>query len=209
MEFWKLSKFGKRDIPLKYQKMFFHERYGVLGLQAKDSTSIGNILSKLGFPSTSWFLGNSKVFLKDYVMQSMELSRVTKMSNSVIIVQSYVRRFFAQQFLQNNVSRKKAVIVIQSLIRRYYARDALRLRILEKKKSIQSVVKIQSYVRRFNAQIKYLLILRAKIRKDIEDDNLRKKRPKKNLRKKVPMIGKLFYVRVICEDLMLKLPSCA
>jgi len=102
-------------------------------------------------------LGKTKVFLRQSAFNSLEHQRVQSLKNSLVSIQSVIRRYLAQKVFKFMVI-ENGIIRIQSMIRRYFAQKMFY-------DNVKKIIFIQSIFRMTLAKRQMIrLLLQAKLK---------------------------------------------
>eukprot|EP01125_Pyxidicula_operculata_P011700 TRINITY_DN3832_c0_g1_i1.p1 TRINITY_DN3832_c0_g1~~TRINITY_DN3832_c0_g1_i1.p1 ORF type:complete len:1249 (+),score=331.87 TRINITY_DN3832_c0_g1_i1:36-3782(+) len=131
----------------------FHERFHYIGCSGSESQGISKFLSSRSpVDDNMWAIGKTMIFLRENLINVLEDERVSFLKKHVLVVQSYVRQYYAQCILQELVERKRFLVNrIQNMVRVYNAKVLYSQLLNEHKVKIARITSIQSSIRRYYA----------------------------------------------------------
>ncbi|XP_067852304.1 myosin-IIIa-like [Heptranchias perlo] len=140
----------------------FIERYYVLAFKSTEEPPVNPdicvaILEKAKLDN--WVLGKTKVFLKYYHVEQLNLM-MKGMMDRIVLVQAYVKGWLgAKRYRRTQEKREQSAVTIQSAYRGHKVRKDITV---EKQKLDQTIIKLQAVVRGYLSRKEYKEMLEEK-----------------------------------------------
>ncbi|XP_078056381.1 myosin-IIIa [Mustelus asterias] len=140
----------------------FIERYYILAFKSTEEPPVNPDICAAILEKTkleNWVLGKTKVFLKYYHVEQLNLMK-KEITDRIVLVQAYVKGWLgAKRYRRLQEKRQQSAVAIQSAYRGHKVRKDM---VIEKQKLEQTIIKLQAVARGYLCRKEYNEMLEEK-----------------------------------------------